>query len=187
MSEGPGAAGLGAEERQALLVYARRCIEAALGSGPAPVPPQGLGLGRGQGAFVTLRRKEDDALRGCIGLVRAETPLVDVVSHVAVAAALHDDRFLPVKAEELPSLAIEISVLGPTSPIRPEEVVVGETGLIVRTRGGQGLLLPQVAREHDWDRETFLDKTCVKAGLPPSAWRDPATEIHGFRCVVFGE
>jgi len=187
MSEGPGAAGLGADEGQALVAYARRCIEAALQGRPAPAPPQGHGLGRGQGAFATLRRKEDDALRGCIGLVRSETPLVDVVSHVAVAAAFNDDRFEPVKAAELPSLAIEISVLGPTSPIRPEAVVIGETGLIIRARGRQGLLLPQVAPEHGWDRETFLDKTCVKAGLPSSAWRDPATEILGFRCVVFGE
>jgi AmmeMemoRadiSam system protein A len=187
MSALPGPAGLGIEERAALVTYARGCMEAALSGRPAPAPPGHSGLGRGQGAFVTLRRKEDGALRGCVGLIRADSPLVDVVSHVAVAAALHDDRFPPVERAELASLSIEISVLGPTSRIRPEDVVVGETGLVIRARGHQGLLLPQVPLEHGWDRETFLDKTCVKAGLAPSAWRDPATEIQGFACQVFGE
>ena len=187
MNRVPEAASLGPDERAALLSYARGCIEAALGGSPPPKLLPGPGLGRGQGAFVTLRRQGDGALRGCIGLVRADTSLADVVSHVAVAAALRDDRFDPVTAPELPSLAIEISILGPTSPIPPHEVVVGETGLLIRGSGRQGLLLPQVAVEQGWDRETFLDRACLKAGLLPSAWRNPETEIHAFRCQVFGE
>jgi AmmeMemoRadiSam system protein A len=184
-SSGPGL--LGPEECTALLAYARECIEAALGGRAAPEAPRGGDLERSRGAFVTLRQRADGELRGCIGLIRADTPLLDVIAHVAVAAALHDDRFPRVLASELSSLSIEISVLGPTSRIRPEDVVVGETGLLVRARGRQGLLLPQVPREHGWDRETFLDRTCAKAGLPPAAWRDPATELEGFRCQVFGE
>jgi hypothetical protein len=110
-----------------------------------------------------------------------------VVAHVAVAAALHDGRFAPVTAAELDSLSLEISVLGPLLAVRAEEVVAGETGVLVRAQGRQGLLLPQVACEHAWDRETFLSRVCQKAGLGPAAWRDAGTEILGFRCQVFGE
>lgn len=178
---------LGGGEREALLRFARASILAALTGGPKPDPPKGPGFESKAGAFVTLRRSADTALRGCIGFVRADRPLVDVVADVAVAAALRDDRFDPVTADELESLDVEISVLGPTFRVRPHEVVVGEMGLRVRARGRQGLLLPQVPQEHGWDRDTFLDRTCVKAGLPPSAWRDPSTQIEAFRCVVFGE
>jgi AmmeMemoRadiSam system protein A len=187
MSAVPGPGGLGADDQGALLSHARACIEAALLGGPAPSAPPIPAATGGQGAFVTLRRTADAALRGCVGLIRSDTSLVDVVSHVAVAAALHDDRFEPVGPQELPSLSIEISVLGPVSPIRPEEVVIGATGLLIRAHGRQGLLLPQVATEHGWDRETFLGKACLKAGLLPSAWREEGTEIQGFRCQVFGE
>ena len=186
-SEPPSSELLGAGEREALLRFARASIRAALTGGPRPDRPQGSGLESKAGAFVTLRRSEDAALRGCIGFVRADRPLVDVVADVAVAAALRDDRFDPITAAELPLLQVEISVLGPTFRVRPDEVVVGEMGLLVRARGRQGLLLPQVPQEHGWDRDTFLDRTCMKAGLPPSAWREPSTQIEAFRCVVFGE
>jgi uncharacterized protein len=178
---------LGAAERKALIRFVRLSIHAALTRGPKPARPSGAGFESERGAFVTLRRRADGALRGCVGLVRAQRRLVDVVADVGVAAALRDDRFDPVTAEELASLTLEISVLGPTVRVRPEEVVVGEMGLLIRARGRQGLLLPQVPLEHGWERETFLDETCRKAGLPASAWREAATEIHAFRCMVFGE
>lgn len=186
-SEPPSRELLSTGEREALLRFARASILTALAGGPRPDRPKGPGLESKAGAFVTLRRSADTALRGCIGFVRADRPLVDVVAEVAVAAALRDDRFDAVTAEELESLELEISVLGPTFRVRPDEVVVGEMGLLVRARGRQGLLLPQVPLEHGWDRHTFLDRTCMKAGLPPSAWREPSTEIEAFRCVVFGE
>jgi AmmeMemoRadiSam system protein A len=170
-----------------IVQFARLSILSALTGGPKPDRPEGPGLESERGAFVTLRRRADAALRGCVGLVRANRPLVDVVAEVAVAAALRDDRFDPVVAEELPLLKLEISVLGPTFRIRPEDVVLGETGLLVRAAERHGLLLPQVPLEQGWDRETFLERTCQKAGLPAAAWRETTTEIHGFRCVVFGE
>ncbi|MBP2680072.1 MAG: AMMECR1-domain protein, partial [Deltaproteobacteria bacterium] len=92
----------------------------------------------------------------------------------------------PVSPGELPSLRIEISVLTPLFPLRPEEVEVGRHGLLVRQGRMRGLLLPQVPVEREWDRETFLDQVCVKAGLPPSAWRHGAT-LQGFTAEVFGE
>ncbi|HEY6554267.1 MAG TPA: AmmeMemoRadiSam system protein A [Vicinamibacteria bacterium] len=187
MSHGAPGGELAAEEQAVLLRFARASAQAALTGGPKPRRPEGPGLESPRGAFVTLRRGADAALRGCVGLLEAERPLVDVVAHVAVAAALRDDRFDPVTAEELASLRIEISVLGPLFRVRPEEVVVGEMGLVVRARGRHGLLLPQVAVEQGFDRDTFLTRTCLKAGLPAAAWREAATEIHGFRCTVFGE
>ena len=187
MSSEPFGDALGPDRQQALVRFARLSILAAVTGGRKPQPPEGPGLERERGAFVTLRRRADDGLRGCVGLVRADRPLVDVVADVAVSAALRDSRFDPVTAKELPSLRVEISVLGPTFHVRPEEVILGEMGLLIRATGRQGLLLPQVPLEQGWDRDTFLERTCLKAGLPPSAWREASTEIYAFRCVVFGE
>ncbi len=135
-------------------------------------------------AFVTLTK--NGRLRGCIGYTEAVAPLFKVVQECAVAAATEDPRFPPVSSNELPSLRIEISVLTPLVPILPEEVEVGRHGLMVSQGGMRGLLLPQVPVEWGWDRETFLDQTCVKAGLPPSAWRHGAT-LRSFTAEVFGE
>jgi len=109
-----------------------------------------------------------------------------VVQECAVAAGSEDSRFPPVSPKELPSLRVEISVLTPLVPIRPEEVEVGRHGLMVAQGRMRGLLLPQVPVEWGWDRETFLDQVCVKAGLPPSAWRHGAT-LLAFSAEVFGE
>ena len=110
---------------------------------------------------------------------------------MAVAAARDDPRFAPVSREELPSLALEISVLSePTplpAPVAAERIVVGRDGLIVRRERLIALLLPQVAREYHWGPEAFLAATCRKAGLPPDAWREPATEVLTFQADVFGE
>jgi len=135
-------------------------------------------------AFVTLTKNA--RLRGCIGFTDPVAPLYKVVQECAVAAATEDPRFPPVSQPELPSLRIEISVLTPLFPIKPEEVEVGMHGLMVTQGRMQGLLLPQVPVEWGWDRETFIDQTCVKAGLPPSAWRHGAT-LRGFTAEVFGE
>jgi AmmeMemoRadiSam system protein A len=106
---------------------------------------------------------------------------------MAVAAATQDLRFPCVTAEELPLLAVEISVLTPPVPIAPEQVQPGLHGLIVRAGGRSGLLLPQVATHNGWDRETFLAYTCVKAGLPRDAWKDPRATLLAFTAVVFGD
>jgi len=113
-------------------------------------------------------------------------PLFKVVQECAVAAATEDPRFPPVSPKELSFLRIEISVLTPLFPILPDEVEVGRHGLMVEQGRMRGLLLPQVPVEWGWDRETFLDQACVKAGLPPSAWRHGAT-LRAFTAEVFGE
>ena len=56
-------------------------------------------------------------------------------------------------------------MLSPMFEIAPEDVVVGRHGLMVSYEGRRGLLLPQVAPEWGWDRETLLAQTCRKAGL----------------------
>jgi AmmeMemoRadiSam system protein A len=178
---------LAREARGRLLRIAREAIGAKLrGQGVVPAA-EDLGLREPRGAFVTLSHRGSGELRGCIGYVEPLFPLAETVSRAAVGAALEDDRFPPVTAVELPSLSIELSVLEPPHPIRAEEVEVGRHGLIVSRAGRRGLLLPQVPVEHGWDREAFLEHTCLKAGLPKDAWRRTDTELSGFAAEVFGD
>jgi uncharacterized protein len=181
---GPGAY-LDASQRKELLGIARRAVDRYLCAGKIPSEEGARGkLAAPGAAFVTLTK--NGRLRGCIGYTEAVAPLFKVVQECAVAAATEDPRFPPVSANELPSLRVEVSVLTPLVPIRPEEVEVGRHGLMVTQGKLRGLLLPQVPVEWGWDRETFLDQTCVKAGLPPSAWRHGAT-LRAFTAEVFSE
>jgi uncharacterized protein len=135
--------------------------------------------------FVTLTRAGE--LRGCIGYVEAVKPLAEAVAHCAISAATADPRFLPASPDELPHLQIEISVLSPLQRIDdPSQIQVGEHGLYISQGGRRGLLLPQVAIEFGWDRESFLRQTCIKAGLPGDAWRRGA-EIRVFTVDRFSD
>jgi AmmeMemoRadiSam system protein A len=179
---------LTAQEQAELLRVARRSLEEHFaGTGPYEPEPATSTLGEKRGAFVTLHRAEGGDLRGCVGLMRSEESLVRTVARMAVAAATEDGRFEPVTAKELPELHMEISALGPMVPIRPEDVEVGRHGLLISRQGRRGVLLPQVPVEHGWDRETFLDHTCLKAGLLPGTWREEGVELLGFTAEVFGE
>ena len=176
---------LDAGERKALLGIARRTLEGYVGSGKMPREEVAEAkLAAPGAAFVTLTKNA--RLRGCIGFTDAVAPLYAVVQECVVAAATEDPRFPPVSPQELPSLRIEISVLTPLVPILPGEVEVGRHGLMVSQGRMRGLLLPQVPVEQGWDRETFLDQACLKAGLPVSAWRHGAT-LRAFTAEVFGE
>lgn len=177
---------LSAEDQRLLLLVARRALRAHFSGKKAPLPEGGPGLRAPGGAFVTLRTG-DGELRGCVGIMETEEPLVETVARMAVGAARSDRRFDPLREDELPEIAIEISALGPLHEIRPEEIEIGRDGLLVREGGRQGVLLPQVAAEHGWDRETFLDKACEKAGLPAGTWRGPGATILAFSATVFAE
>ena len=170
----------------ALADIARRAISSAVleRSIPDLAIPMGA-LSERRGAFVSLHRAGN--LRGCVGQVENPGPLADVVARAAINAALNDTRFLPVRADEIPQLEIEISVLSVPERILPEEIVVGAHGLLVARGPFRGLLLPQVASERNWTGQRLLEETCVKAGLSPEAWRDAATEIYGFTAEVFSE
>lgn len=146
------------------------------------VPEPEAGTGGGRGAFVSLHLRGE--LRGCIGHLVSSRPLGEVVRDMAVAAARDDPRFPPLRAEELEGLDVEVSVLTTPVPARAEDVEPGRHGLIVRRGGYQGVLLPQVATEQGWDRDTFLAMTCRKAGLPALAWREPRTELLVFEAQV---
>ena len=119
-------------------------------------------------------------LRGCIGYVEPIKPLAEVVAHCAAAAATADPRFPPVTSVELPYIHVEVSILSAMRPIGdPQEIQIGVHGLFISQAGHHGLLLPQVATEFGWDRETFLLQTCLKAGLAADAWK------HGAEIQVF--
>ncbi len=137
-----------------------------------------------RGAFVTLHK--NGQLRGCIGQVRAIQPLYKTVAEMAYAAAFEDPRFPPLRADELPFIDIEISVLTPFKKISDvKEIEIGKHGLMIRKNGYSGLLLPQVPVEWKWDLQEFLEHTCLKAGLPKDAWKDKDTEIYVFSAEVF--
>ena len=178
---------LNEKERAKLLEVARRTITDLVTGRPAfKHPPEPEGLGFKRGAFVTLNSR--GALRGCIGNFVSEGPLVEMVENMAVAAASQDPRFHPVRPEELDVIDLEISVLSPLEEIDdPQKVEVGTHGVYIISPRGRGVLLPQVATEYGWDRETFLDQTCIKAGLAPGCWKDPETKILVFSAQVFGE
>jgi len=137
------------------------------------------------GVFVTLRNGEN--LRGCIGIITPPGPLFETVQECAASAATSDPRFNPVTLSELEEIKIEISLLSTPEPLRDlSQIELGIHGLIISQEGRRGLLLPQVATENHWDRETFLAQTCRKAGLHLDAWRRGA-EILLFSAFVFAE
>lgn len=172
------------EERRVLLTLAHRAIGAELRDEKLNLAPPSEHLAEHRGAFTTLHL--ENQLRGCIGYVQAVQSVYATVAETAQAAAFEDPRFMPVTLAEAPHLKIEISVLSPLRPVRPEDVVVGKHGLVVTYGSRRGLLLPQVPVEWEWDRETFLAQTCLKAGLAPDAWKHGA-ELQVFTAEVFGE
>ena len=171
-----------------MLALARDAIAARLRGGATAVAVETPAASAQRGVFVTLEAGGE--LRGCIGRVAATRPLADLVPAMAVAAALEDPRFPPLRAEELAAVRVEISVLTEPTPLvppDPERIVIGRDGLIVRRARRQGLLLPQVAPEWGWNPQAFLEATCRKAGLPAGAWRQAGTDVLTFEAEVFGE
>jgi AmmeMemoRadiSam system protein A len=179
---------LNVPQRKQLLTLARESI-ASVFAGKRLEPAADAfdeDLRRPAGAFVTLT--ENDDLRGCIGSIEPVAPLYLAVAQSAVNAAFRDPRFQSLRSDELPRIEIEISVMGPIERVvNVDDIVVGRDGLIIRRGGYAGLLLPQVATEYGWDRETFLEQTCYKAGLPRNSWREAGTTIEKFAAEVFGE
>jgi AmmeMemoRadiSam system protein A len=178
---------LSKDDGAALIALARRSIESGLDGLSPLIDEQSLAAAivRPAGAFVTINESGD--LRGCIGSILPAGPLWRAVWDNARHAAFRDPRFSPLTPEEYLRISVEVSVMGPVHETTPAEVVVGRDGLIVRKGPFSGLLLPQVAVEYGWDKETFLSHTCRKAGLPPDAWRAPGCRIEKFSAQVFTE
>jgi uncharacterized protein len=172
------------EERALLLRLAHESILSALEDREIPLDPPTSHLSQPRGAFTSLYLHGQ--LRGCVGYVLPTSPVYRAVADTARAAAFEDTRFYPVTLDEARDLQIELSILSPPRPITADAVEVGRHGLLIGMGGYRGLLLPQVPVEHHWDRVTFLEQTCRKAGLPPDAWRSGAL-IEAFTAEVFGE
>jgi AmmeMemoRadiSam system protein A len=197
------------EEKRALLDIARAAIEAGFRTMPhtgfageaeveasttSSEPPTGHGqsepptegLLKHQGAFVTIRL--GGQLRGCIGYIESPVPLMTVVAEVAEKAAFEDPRFPPLSGLEYQNSTIEISVLSELKPLgSPEEFQVGVHGLLIESGDHRGLLLPQVALEHGWDRDGFLSALARKAGLSTIVWDDPLTKLYTFQAEIVQE
>jgi len=175
------------EQKAALLRIARAAVVAQVCGRPCGRADAATPFPDAAGAFVTIKRH--GKLRGCLGTMTCPLGLEAEVARCATDAASEDPRFPPVTPEELPDLSVEVSVLAPLEPIDPSDVgaiAIGRHGLVAEQGHHRGLLLPQVAVEWGWTVDQFLRQTCVKAGLPPDAWRLGA-RIYRFEAEVFGE
>lgn len=175
---------LSSEEKKGLLELARSTVNDFVRNGKvADHKTQNSNISTYKGAFVTL--KKHGQLRGCIGFIEPVAPLFETVIQASIYAACRDPRFPPVSTEELEDLEIEISVLSPLRKIdSPQLIEVGKHGLFISKGDNSGLLLPQVAVENHWSRQTFLEQACLKAGLAADSWKSGA-EIFIFEAIVF--
>ena len=174
-------------ESQGLLLQIARDAIACHLEDRIPSKLQGLNaeLLQQSGVFVTLYK--GGQLRGCVGHIVSNKPLYETVAEAAIAAATRDPRFRQVNLSEMQELEIEISVLTPLQSLeRIEDLEIGLHGLYIKHGEHSGLLLPQVATAHNWNRTEFLQQTCKKAQLPDEAWQDSETEIYLFSSQVLG-
>lgn len=175
---------LNKNEREELLRYARDIIAWKLGLRDAE--PRTDYKGDHCGAFVTIHKGGN--LRGCIGNIIADRPIRETIREMAEAAAFRDPRFMAMRPEEFDKISLEISILSPLKIVEnTEHIETGRDGLYVTNGYHSGLLLPQVAPEQGWDRETFIDHTFLKAGLDPEYRKDRNTKIYSFTAEVFSE
>jgi len=189
---------LSLEQGKFLVNLARQAITTALQSNeilPAPTEVDEI-LKEPRGVFVTLHEQveKEKMLRGCIGIPYPVKPLVEATIESALNAAFRDPRFPPLEADELDKIMVEVSVLTPPQMIDvsdpkeyPAHIVIGRDGLLVEADWQRGLLLPQVAVEHGFDAVTFLEQTCLKAGLPKDAWRKGKVKVYAFQAQIFAE
>ena len=182
---------LTADEGNLAVRSARGTIDYVCAKKPRPVQELTPVFREKRGVFVTISKHGE--LRGCIGLPYPVMPLGEAIEHAAAAAAREDPRFPPVKKEELGDISVEVTILTVPTLLearpseRPKKVEVGRHGLIVRGMGTSGLLLPQVATEYGWDAATFLEHTCMKAGLTGNCWKNESVEFLTFEGQIFSE
>ncbi|MBI5548824.1 MAG: AmmeMemoRadiSam system protein A, partial [Deltaproteobacteria bacterium] len=187
---------LGREEQEALLELARRAVETQIRQGrKIAVPPELASrfprLRTQRGAFVTLRK--EGKLRGCIGTLEAHRPLAEDVVENAVHAAIHDTRFSPVAAEELPLLHLDISVLDAPRPLQGlageallEHLGERKPGLIIEYQGRRSTFLPSVWEELP-EPARFLGHLCRKQGSPEACWKQPQVKLETYGTQSFEE
>jgi len=179
---------LSAQFRLKLLRVARQSLENFLENGeriqfPTEIPV----LLEKRAVFVTLRNRGNGDLRGCIGQSKPRYPLIEAVAKTAISSAVDDTRFPSLTLDELPDLLIEINVLSPLAPSKPEDVKIGKHGLMINKGSKGALFLPEVATSNGWDLHTFLDELCRKADLPEESWHDREAELYVFESEAWGE
>jgi AmmeMemoRadiSam system protein A len=172
------------EERSILLKIAHESILSKFDLREISLEPPSPHLAEPRGVFTTIYLQ--GALHGCVGFVQPVASLYRNVAETARSAAFEDTRFTPIIREEAPNLEVSLSILSPLTQIAPEKIEIGRHGLLISKAGRRGLLLPQVPVEHGWDRITFLEQTCRKAGLPSDAWQNGAS-IEAFTAEIFSD
>ncbi len=185
---------LTSEQREAILAAAAECVKAAVENRPAQIPDlKRLGVADAaiSGAFVSLKR--DKRLRSCCGSFGQTMPLQRTIEEASLRTATDDPRFPPIAGIEIPHLDLEVWLLFSPERVhatgldRINEVTIGMHGLQIVRGNQRGLLLPGVATDNDWDSETFLNQVCIKAGLPPTAWKESDTVLFRFEGnVIYG-
>lgn len=175
------------DDKSLLLNIARQTIESYIKTKKIQgFDVHGQALLERRGVFVCI--KESGELRGCIGVFTSDKPLYLTVVDMAVCASTQDPRFSPLIASKLSKISIELSCLTPMKKIKDvSEIQVGRHGIYIVKGPCRGVLLPQVATECGWDRDTFLEHTCLKAGLQPDCWKKGGADIYIFEAEVFGE
>lgn len=183
------AAQLNDTEKKALKELAIRAINAYFESGREPTiaeldcKPTPAMLQK-RGAFVTLSTPNNE-LRGCIGEILPLRPLYEAVAGNAIRAAFYDSRFTPLRADEWPSISLEISALTPPRPIaKPRDILLGSHGIVLKKGNASAVYLPRVPVDQQWSLEQTLSSLSCKAGLPPDAWEKGAT-LSVFEAEVF--
>jgi AmmeMemoRadiSam system protein A len=172
------------EERSILLKLAHQSILSKFDRRDISLDPPSPHLAEPRGVFTTIYLR--GALHGCVGFVQPTSALYRNVAETARSAAFEDTRFTAITRDEATDLKVSLSVLSPLTPIAEENIEIGRHGLLITKAGQRGLLLPQVPIEHGWDRITFLEQTCRKAGLPSDAWKNGAS-IEAFTAEIFGD
>jgi len=181
---------LSAEEGEKAVRLARKAIEVYLDTRKVIQDRLDGVFAEKRGVFTTLTKHGE--LRGCIGFPYPIKRLDVAIIESAIAAAVDDPRFQPVRLSEMNEITVEVTVLTPPERIEakprdlPKHVEIGRHGLIVKMGLFSGLLLPQVAVEYNFDAEEFLSQTCMKAGLPPDCWLTGA-EVYRFEGQIFKE
>jgi len=186
------------EEGAVLLEHARRTIMEELGRdydrSAADQLEEKLQAGcfdTKSGTFVTLTKHGQ--LRGCIGNMDASVNLRDGVRQNALNAAFRDPRFNPLTAAELAKVHIEISILTQPQPLvhAGGDDLIGKLrpnidGVIISKGPNRATFLPQVWKQLPRP-ESFLDRLCMKAGLPADTWQSDALDVQTYQVISFEE
>ncbi len=173
------------EEKAQLLKVARTTLEMYLKAGETYKPPtDNPKFKEKRGVFVTLNK--NGQLRGCIGYIQPIKSLIEAIGDNAISAAVHDNRFSPVKEDELKDIKIEISILTVPQIDTLENIIKNKSGIVLQQGDWGATYLPQVWEDVP-DPEQFFSSLCLKAGLSPDCYQAKETKLSSYRAIVFGE